>query len=426
MRIAADAAAADGGPVAYGAGIEDAGSGRLALRAVHGFQRTSRAPARQGSGRRGAAADEVRRVARGGADGLDHARFVRFPGARDVEGRPVVHAGAQNRHPAGDGHGAREIEGLAGDVPLVVVERHHRRKATRPREVEHRIRRNGTFHGQAFRAQRFDGGREDGILLVAEKPVFAAVGVERGQGERAAGAAELRERGECAATGGFDALPREQFRHGGKAHVPCQEKYAQGAGFKHREGVVRPGERAEDFGVPDVRHARGAEGFLVDRRGRDGGGLPAHGEGNRAGDGFVRRAAAGGGHDAERRVFRGNIAQIEEVEDAGGVSDLGGGGDGAEGKADARRVERAAEDARVADDEGAREGGNFAGNKGFCDDFGTDSGGIARRDGDEGLLHEKNSAFRAAVAQAKGWGRRERGNRDGNEAKNTKNACVFV
>ena len=109
----------------------------------------------------------------------------------------------------------------------------------------------------------------------------------------------------------------------------------------------------------------------------------------------------------ERRVFRGNVGQIEKMEDAGGVSDLGRGGDGAQGKGRTGDGERAAENARVADCERSRDIGNGAGSKGFCDDFASDPGGIAQRDGDERLLHGKNSAFRGVAAQAKGQGKRE-------------------
>ena len=51
-----------------------------------------------------------------------HADLADDPLSRDIEGRSVVHRGAQDRHAVGDGNGPVEVEGLGRDVALVVIQ----------------------------------------------------------------------------------------------------------------------------------------------------------------------------------------------------------------------------------------------------------------------------------------------------------------
>src|SRR2546428_988924 len=64
----------------------------------------------------------------------------------DVERRPVIHRGADERQGQRDAHGAVEIECLRGDVPLVMIQGQHRVVPALQRLGEDRVRGDRTVH----------------------------------------------------------------------------------------------------------------------------------------------------------------------------------------------------------------------------------------------------------------------------------------
>ena len=111
-------------------------------------------------------------------DGLDHADCARLALPCDVEGRPVVDARTEKGQAEREGDGPLEIEGLAGDVALVVVEREDGRVAPRLGEMEDRIGPDRPGDGDSARARLGDGGDYLAALLVAEEAVLAAMRIE--------------------------------------------------------------------------------------------------------------------------------------------------------------------------------------------------------------------------------------------------------
>ena len=68
---------------------------------------------------------EIRSVLCREPDGFLHAYSACDVLSRDVESRAVIHGCPEYGHAVGDRDGAVEVEGLGGDVALVVIEGQH-------------------------------------------------------------------------------------------------------------------------------------------------------------------------------------------------------------------------------------------------------------------------------------------------------------
>src|SRR5918992_4148156 len=103
----------------------------------------------------------------GEVDGGAHARVVGLACAGDVEGRAVIHAGAEERQAHGDVHAGVESHQLHGYMPLVVVLYHHDVELTPPGPHEHGIWRPGARGLDPTRPRLLDGGPNVFCLLRA-------------------------------------------------------------------------------------------------------------------------------------------------------------------------------------------------------------------------------------------------------------------
>src|SRR4051812_3997175 len=101
-----------------------------------------------------------RREVGGLSQRLDHAGLLGLARARDVEGGPVVDAGADDRQADGDVDAGLDAEDLDGPVPLVVVHRHDQVEVPAAGPEEDGVRRERSLGIDAARPGGRDAGRD--------------------------------------------------------------------------------------------------------------------------------------------------------------------------------------------------------------------------------------------------------------------------
>src|SRR5215218_4396116 len=118
----------------------------------------------------------------GEVEGCAHARVVGLACTGDVEGRAVVHAGAEERQAHGDVHAGVEAHQLNRNVSLVVVLHHHNVEDASTRPHQDRVGRMGAGGLYPLRSRFLDGGGYALRVFGAEEAVLASVRVQTGYG----------------------------------------------------------------------------------------------------------------------------------------------------------------------------------------------------------------------------------------------------
>ena len=89
----------------------------------------------------------------------------------------MIDAGTQEGQTEGQGDCALEIQGLGGDVALIVVQRQYGGVASQLGLVEYRIGADGADHPEAALLCFGDGGHHFLNFLIPEQTMFTAVRV---------------------------------------------------------------------------------------------------------------------------------------------------------------------------------------------------------------------------------------------------------
>src|SRR5689334_17975884 len=103
--------------------------------------------------------------------------------AGDIERCAVVNGAADDRQAESDVHATLEPVHLDGDMPLVVILRHHDIELTAGGPPEDRVRRPWSGHLQPLSAGALDGRADGPEFLIAEHAAFARVRVQARDGD---------------------------------------------------------------------------------------------------------------------------------------------------------------------------------------------------------------------------------------------------
>src|SRR5215208_2803373 len=188
----------------------------------------------------------------GEVEGGAHARVVGLACSGDVEGRAVVHAGAEERQAHGDVHAGVEAHELDGDVSLVVVLHHHNIEHASTRPHQNRVGRMGAGGLYPLRSRFLDGGGYALSVLGAKEAVLAGVGVQARYGYLRVLDAEPAHRG--VGEPDHDELPLGLHPMYGLSQrdVGGNVDDLELVGHQHHGVVLRAREVRQDLGVPRV------------------------------------------------------------------------------------------------------------------------------------------------------------------------------
>ena len=132
-----------------------------------------------------------------------------------------------------------------------------------------RVRGVGAGRVDALAAGVGDRRADRDLLLVAEEPALAGVGIQAAHGDARAGDPEVPHRPVAEPDRPRDALPRDQIGDAAERHVGRHVDHAELPTHQEHGVGLRAGELGQDLGVPRVADAGGGERLLVDGRGDD-------------------------------------------------------------------------------------------------------------------------------------------------------------
>ena len=215
---------------------------------------------------------------RGDPDGLDQARGPRPARPGDVEGRAVGDAGPDDRQAERHVDRALEAEGLEGDVPLVVVHRHHGVELAGDGADEEGVGGDRPGHVDPGRLRRATAGAMIRVSSSPNSPPSPACGLSAG--DRHARAPPAGQRAQRP-VGQQDLLldrgdrqqvedpPQRDVERGVDHAEPGVARAAGGADVEHHRMVGHAAALGQDLGVAGVADAAGVERLLVQRQRRD-------------------------------------------------------------------------------------------------------------------------------------------------------------
>jgi hypothetical protein len=201
---------------------------------------------------------------------FDHARGVRDPPSRDIEGGAVVDRGADYWETEGHIDCISECKAFDSDQRLVVKEGKNGVELAAGRAQKQGISGEGPHNVDPGSSLALDHrGSDLQRFFRSEEPMFAGVWVESGDGYSRTLNTEASQLAIKEQQSIYDSVFLDLIYCFGKAQVSCQGRNAQVTGDEAHERLGRTGEGGEHLGVAGVGRTGVMEGFFVDWRGSD-------------------------------------------------------------------------------------------------------------------------------------------------------------
>lgn len=187
--------------------------------------------------------------------------------AGDVECRPVVNRGTDDRQTECNIYRLSKRETFYRHQSLIVVARRHRVELTSERAEEQGVGREGTCYVDTFSTTLFDCGLDLAGFFRAEQSVFTGVRIQSRNGDARPGDSMSAELAISQFDRASDPFGRDRFDCLRKAAVNGQQKDSKITSEEAHQGFRCAAQSGQHFGVTGIWRTGELERFFVDRSG---------------------------------------------------------------------------------------------------------------------------------------------------------------